>query len=204
MAEPESNPAAFSLVPGAEPLAGYRLIDAPRQRGLRRGLEGRRPRRIPGRLEVRPPAGRRRRHRGAVAGGHQSHPPANLLNQFGAWQLGVWLIIGMELADRSLLDRLREAVARGLPGIPGPELLENMVEAAKGIDFLNEPRHPSDLLPREIGGRYGRLRVTGPSTRLAGPISPKIGLLFASDLALDLRRCSLRSLRIVDKTTAPA
>src|SRR5207249_6209987 len=30
---------------------------------------------------------------------------------------------------------------QGLPAIPGPELLEYLREAAKGIDYLNEPRH---------------------------------------------------------------
>src|SRR5262249_33672730 len=50
-------------------------------------------------------------------------------------------IIGMELADCTLADRLREAVAQGFPGIPLGELIEYMREAAAGIDFLNEPPH---------------------------------------------------------------
>jgi len=69
------------------------------------------------------------------------HP--HLLAIFGAWQAGGHLIIAMELAQRSLLDRLREAIAQGFEGIPGPELAEYMREAAKGIDYLNEPRHPA-------------------------------------------------------------
>src|SRR5205807_3958858 len=36
----------------------------------------------------------------------------------------------------------------GAAGIPGPELWEYLREAAKGIDFLNEPRHA-------LGGRTG-------------------------------------------------
>jgi formylglycine-generating enzyme required for sulfatase activity len=43
----------------------------------------------------------------------------------------------MELADRSLLDRLQEATGQGLPGIPLTELLEYMHDAARGIDHLN-------------------------------------------------------------------
>ena len=74
------------------------------------------------------------------------HP--NLLSTFGAWKVGPRLIIAMELADRTLGDRLREARAAGLPGIPGSELLEYLLEAAKGIDFLNEPRHA-------LGGKAG-------------------------------------------------
>jgi formylglycine-generating enzyme required for sulfatase activity len=63
------------------------------------------------------------------------HP--NLLGVFGAWQREPFLILAIELADRSLNDRLHEATREGLPGIPPAELLEYMNEAAKGIDHLN-------------------------------------------------------------------
>jgi formylglycine-generating enzyme required for sulfatase activity len=69
---------------------------------------------------------------------------AHLLPMFGAWQRGGLLIIAMELASRTLLDRLHEALEAGLPGIPLPELLEYLREAAKGLDYLNESRHPSE------------------------------------------------------------
>jgi formylglycine-generating enzyme required for sulfatase activity len=62
---------------------------------------------------------------------------ANLLGVFGAWQRADLLIVAMELADRSLLDRLQETTAQGLPGIPLAELLEYMRDAARGIDHLN-------------------------------------------------------------------
>jgi formylglycine-generating enzyme required for sulfatase activity len=64
------------------------------------------------------------------------HP--NLLALFGAWQRDDLLILAMELGDRTLLERLREATAQGLPGIPFTELLEYLREAAKGIDQLNK------------------------------------------------------------------
>jgi serine/threonine-protein kinase len=66
---------------------------------------------------------------------------AHLLATFGAWQLADHLIIAMELADKTLLDRLQESIAEAHQGIPGPELREYMWEAAKGLDYLNEPRH---------------------------------------------------------------
>jgi tetratricopeptide (TPR) repeat protein len=74
------------------------------------------------------------------------HP--NLLSTVGAWSFGSCLFIAMELADRTLADRLDEAQAAGQPGISGPELWEYLAEAAKGIDFLNEPRHT-------VGGKSG-------------------------------------------------
>lgn len=51
-----------------------------------------------------------------------------------------YLIIVMELADRSLADRFNECVADGLPGIPRAELLHYLREAAEVLDLLNE-RH---------------------------------------------------------------
>ncbi len=50
----------------------------------------------------------------------------------------------MPLCDESLLERLHTCQRRGLPGLPRDELLGYMDEAAGAIDFLNEPRHPSD------------------------------------------------------------
>jgi serine/threonine protein kinase len=72
------------------------------------------------------------------------HP--NLLAIFGAWQQQNHLIIAMELADKTLHDRHREEVSQGRPGIPRAELLEYIQEAAKGIDYLNNPGH-------SVGGR---------------------------------------------------
>ena len=51
------------------------------------------------------------------------------------------LIVGMELADRSLWDRFIEAEDQGLRGIPRSELLGYLWDVASGIDHLNEPRH---------------------------------------------------------------
>src|SRR5262249_2964757 len=67
------------------------------------------------------------------------HP--NLLALFGVWQVGDLLIIGMELADRTLQDRLDQAQAEGLASIPGVELIEYLAGAAKGIDYLTVHSH---------------------------------------------------------------
>jgi serine/threonine protein kinase len=65
----------------------------------------------------------------------------NLLSVFGAWQTDGLLVIGMELADCTLMHRHQAAVKRSLPGIPVRELLRYSQEAAKVLDFLNKPRH---------------------------------------------------------------
>ena len=69
------------------------------------------------------------------------HP--NLIVTFAAWQIEGWLIIAMELADRTLMDRYREARDQGHLGIPRDELIDYFQAAARGIDFLNEPRQLS-------------------------------------------------------------
>src|SRR6266540_868517 len=49
------------------------------------------------------------------------HP--NLVSLFGAWHKDNWLILAMELCDRSLQDRLTEALYQKRRGIPLAELL---------------------------------------------------------------------------------
>ena len=51
----------------------------------------------------------------------------------------VELILAMQLGSMNLLDRLEEFQNQGLTGIPVEELLDYMEDAAKGIDFLNQP-----------------------------------------------------------------
>lgn len=48
-----------------------------------------------------------------------------------------YLVIVMELADKSLADRYDECAANGLPGIPRDELLDYMRESAEALDVLN-------------------------------------------------------------------
>jgi formylglycine-generating enzyme required for sulfatase activity len=76
-----------------------------------------------------------------------SHP--HLLTTFGIWHREACVILGMELAEGTLGDRLRAAVQSQHPGIPFAELLEYMREAAKGIDFLNEVRHTVSGRPNQ-------------------------------------------------------
>jgi serine/threonine protein kinase len=62
-------------------------------------------------------------------------------NAFGLTQarpLAGWHVIFiMELATKSLWDRLQECLKGQSPGIPRPELMDYMREAAKGIDYLS-------------------------------------------------------------------
>ncbi len=63
------------------------------------------------------------------------HP--HLVSLFGAWHKDNYLILAMELCDRSLQDRLTEALDQKLPGIPLEELLGYLSDAANDLDALN-------------------------------------------------------------------
>ncbi len=51
------------------------------------------------------------------------------------------LVVAMLLADATLFDLFEKYWNQGNAGIPVDELLTYMEDAAKGIDFLNSPRH---------------------------------------------------------------
>jgi serine/threonine protein kinase len=58
-----------------------------------------------------------------------------------AWQEGNRLFIEMELANDTLGGLLDKAKKHGYVGIDGQELFGFLTYAARGIDWLNEPRH---------------------------------------------------------------
>jgi formylglycine-generating enzyme required for sulfatase activity len=134
----EKSTSVWQLAPGLKPLPDYELVRPLGEGGfgqvwLARG---------PGGFEV---ALKFIRLGGAASRSEMQalemmkgirHP--HLLTVFGVWEQEGWLIIAMERADRSLLDRLKEAVAQGHPGIPRAELLEYLREAAKGLDHLKK------------------------------------------------------------------
>ena len=128
--------AEVPIHPGAEPVPAYRLVALLGRGGFGEVWKAEGPGGFPLALKfvrLAGPVGAAELRSLEVLKGIR-HP--NLLSTVGAWEVGSLLIIAMELADRTLGDHLREARAAELPGIPGPELLEYLREAAKGIDFL--------------------------------------------------------------------
>jgi serine/threonine protein kinase len=71
------------------------------------------------------------------------------------------LIIVSELADRTLFDRFQECRAQGLPGIPRPELLRYLEEAAEALDLMNAQFNLQhlDIKPQNLFLLYNHVKV---------------------------------------------
>jgi serine/threonine protein kinase len=126
---------------GAEPIPGYQL-----ERLLGRGALGEvwSARRPDGSLAAlkfvaADGAAAERERRSLEASRSVLHP--RLLALFGAWAVPGFLVLAMELADSTLMDLLQECRRQGLSGVPCGQLLYYFRQAARALDFLNEPRH---------------------------------------------------------------
>ncbi len=86
---------------------------------------------------------------------------AHLLVLHRYWRLGGWLVVALELAQGTLLDRLREAHQRGQAGVPLRELLEYFREAAKGLDYL----HSLGIQHRDV--KPANLLLVGGTVKVA-------------------------------------
>ncbi len=102
------------------------------------------------------------------------------------------VVIVMELADASLMDRYEECRRAGLPGIPRDELLQYLRDAADALDYMNEHyglQH-LDIKPQNlllVGRRikiadFGLVKdLCGTSVTATGGVTP----LYASPEAFD-------------------
>jgi serine/threonine protein kinase len=132
------------LQAGVEPVPGYRLVAPLGQGGFGEVWKATGPGQVPValkflRLQC---SGDRLETRALELMKQLRHP--NLLTVAAYWRTETLLVIAVDLADGTLRDRLRQYRERGHPGIPLPELLDYLRDAARGIDYLNEPRHAVD------------------------------------------------------------
>jgi formylglycine-generating enzyme required for sulfatase activity len=125
------------LEPGVEPVPGFTLVQPLGRGGFGEVWKAKGPGGFPVALKFIPLGGQAGAAEMRSVELMKEARHAHLLVQFGAWERDGVLVVAMELADRTLADRLSEAMRQGLPGIPRAEALEYLSDAARGIDHLN-------------------------------------------------------------------
>ena len=137
----------LALQPGDEPITGFRLIRCRGRGGFGEVWEAEAPGQFIVALKfVRLSTQARAAELRALDFVRGIHHP-NLLANFGSWQVGDTLVIGMELADGSLWDRFLAATQSGDRGIPRAELLGYLSDVAAGVDHLNGHSHTVEGRP---------------------------------------------------------
>ncbi|MFO0841053.1 MAG: tubulin-like doman-containing protein [Gemmataceae bacterium] len=93
------------------------------------------------------------------------------------------LVIVMELADRNMWDRFKEARSQGLPGIPREELIRYLEETAEALDLMNTEYQLQhlDIKPQNLFLVYNHIKVAdfglvkdleGSQASVTGGITP--------------------------------
>jgi serine/threonine protein kinase len=92
-----------------------------------------------------------------------------------------FLIVVMEMADKSLADRFEECVEAGLHGIPRDELLRYMREASEILDIMNEHHglQHLDIKPGNLFLMGGHIKVAD-----FGLVQPRKASLSRASLAI--------------------
>ncbi len=135
------------------------------------------------------------------------HPFILLLDRFE--YIDNYLVIVMELADRTLGDRFKECRTQGLPGIPREELLGYLIEAAEVLDLMNSQYQLQhlDIKPQNLFLVHNHIKVAdfglvkdttagGKFMTITGGVTP----VYAAPETFDgkfSRRCDQYSLAIV-------
>ncbi len=172
VADPDrARPGDRNFEPGQEPVRGYRLI---RKVGVGRTgqvWKAAGPGGFPVALRLvakrRPGVGPLDR---AISRMRQVRH-ANLLTTFGVWEIPGFLVVGMDLADGTVVDRFEAAIGGGLPGIPFVELSAYLEQAARGADHLDRALRDERATDGDRGRRAIKpqdLLLVGDSLKLGG------------------------------------
>lgn len=135
------------------------------------------------------------------------HPFILLLDRFE--NIDNYLVIVMELADRTLGDRFKECRTQGLTGIPREELLGYLIEAAEVLDLMNSQYQLQhlDIKPQNLFLVHNHIKVAdfglvkdttsgGKLMTITGGVTP----VYAAPETFDgkfSRQCDQYSLAIV-------
>lgn len=172
---------AFTPEAGASPFAGYRLVRLRGRGGFATVWEATAP---DGSLialkfmSAHNSVSTIRELRALRAFAAFSHPSLLPINQ--VWSIPGQIVIGMELAEGSLLDLMMLYADEFQKPIEVPRLLRYMGEVATALDFLNARRHQWD--GRTVGFQHGDIKpnnvlLVGDQAKLAdyGLATPTLG-----------------------------
>jgi serine/threonine protein kinase len=126
-----------SAAPGRELVPGHRLVRRIGRGGFGEVFEATRPDGSPVALKLVPWTDKAAVEWKALETLKGIRHP-HLLPTHDSWQTDEFLVIAMELADQTLLDRWHQVKRQGLAGIPREELLGYFRQAAEAIDYLHE------------------------------------------------------------------
>src|SRR5579884_1349577 len=149
---------AFRPVEGAEPIPGYRLEALLGRGGFGEVWRASAPGgfRVALKFLAAEEAGAERELRALRT--LQQLRDGHLLCLFGVWRIAGFFVLAMELADGTLMDRLERCREQGVPGVPREELLRCFEQAARGLDFLNEPNHVLEAGGKAVAIQHGDVK----------------------------------------------
>lgn len=132
---------ALTIIPGAEPVPGYRLVDRLGIGGFGEVWKATGKDSYPIALKIIELKSRQSDEelQSLQLIASLRHP--HLLHIVGHWVSDHHLMIATELADGTSEDLAERYRQQGMPGIPREKLLKIMSQAAVAIDYLNAPAH---------------------------------------------------------------
>lgn len=166
--------ASVQIAEGTEPIPGYRLVRVLGQGGFGQIWQASGPGNLQVALKFVQLGGKEEQIELRAFSTIKDIRHPHLLSVLGIWTTATHIVIGMELADKSLADRLRTQREDGLQGLPQDEAQGYLREAALGLDALATIAHmqhrdvkPGNLLL--VGGcvkvgDYGLVRLLQHAT----------------------------------------
>jgi len=162
MTAPAPPPRSVVLAPKHEPIPGYRLVRRLGDGGSGEVWQAT----APGGYDAALKFVRLDKRLGQAEAEHRENLTRvrhnHLLPVYGSWVEDGYLILHMELADKTLADECAECLRAGAAGIPAERLHEYLRHVAEGLDYLNQE---CGIIHRDI--KPANLMLVGKTVKVA-------------------------------------